>query len=141
MSTCWSCLILVASWICFQTHSVSGACTPGTYGLDCSYTCHCSTNCNDVTGCFGSCQRGWSGLKCNNENIALGKLTSQSSHYSTWIKSSRAVDGSLKTLFTQNSCIHTALGYPFTWWQVDLGSEFYIHKLAIYFRTEGKFTY
>ncbi|XP_041374111.1 uncharacterized protein LOC121387152 [Gigantopelta aegis] len=54
------------------------------------------------------------------------------------MKSSRAVDGSLKTHFDDNSCIHTATGRPFTWWQVDLGIEFYIHKLAIHLRTDYK---
>ncbi|XP_041346778.1 fucolectin-4-like, partial [Gigantopelta aegis] len=71
------------------------------------------------------------------ENIALGKVTSQSSYYATGVNSSRAVDGNLKTRFYDNSCIHTATRRPFTWWQVDLGSEFYIHKLAIYFRTQN----
>ncbi|XP_041374568.1 multiple epidermal growth factor-like domains protein 10 isoform X3 [Gigantopelta aegis] len=116
----------------------TGACTPGTYGLDCSYTCHCTTNCNGVTGCSGRCQRGWSGPKCNKENIALDKGTSQSSYWKTRVKSSRAVDGSLQTRFGDHSCIHTAIGRPFTWWQVDLGSELYIHKLAIHLRTDSK---
>ncbi|XP_041374108.1 protein jagged-1-like [Gigantopelta aegis] len=137
MSKCWACLLLVASFICFKTHSVSGACTPGTYGLGCSYACHCSTNCNDVIGCSGSCLRGWSGPKCNKENIALDKGTNQNSYWETWMKSARAVDGSLKTRFQYNSCIHTAGGRPFTWWKVDLAEDYYIHKLAIYFRRDN----
>ncbi|XP_041374097.1 protein draper-like [Gigantopelta aegis] len=139
MSTYWSCLLLIASWICFQTHSVSGACTSGTYGLDCNYTCHCNTrNCNDVTGCSDTCNKGWSGPKCNIQNIALGKVTMQSSYWRNSINSSRAVDGMMNTKFTENSCIHTGIWSSLEWWQVDLGRNIYIHKLAIYFRTDVK---
>ncbi|XP_041374077.1 uncharacterized protein LOC121387119 [Gigantopelta aegis] len=138
MSKCWSCLLLVASWICFKTHSVSGACESGQYGLDCSYTCHCdAANCNGVTGCSGNCQKGWFGPKCTTENVALRKTTYQSSYVPNYTHVAvLAVDGDHRT--TGGFCMVTGVNLPYTWWEVDLERDYYIHKLAIYFRTDFK---
>ncbi|XP_041374578.1 uncharacterized protein LOC121387498 [Gigantopelta aegis] len=136
MSKCWSFLFLAASWFCFKTDSVAGICSPPMYGLGCNYTCHCNTvNCHAVTGCSGGCDGGWHGSNCNKENIALKKHTSQSSYFSEWWKnSSLAVDGSLVQGSGAEYCMFTEPGHPYTWWQVDLDKEYYIHKLAVHFR-------
>ncbi|XP_041374099.1 protein draper-like [Gigantopelta aegis] len=75
----------------------AGICSPRMYGLHCNYTCHCdAVDCDDVTGCQRRCHRGWHGSNCNEENIALDKPASQSSHHSRWWKNaSLAVDGNL----------------------------------------------
>ncbi|XP_041374069.1 uncharacterized protein LOC121387111 [Gigantopelta aegis] len=139
MSKCLSSLLLVASWIwiCFKTHSVSGACELGTYGLDCNYTCHCdAANCHEVTGCSGSCQKGWSGLRCTTENIALQKTTYQSSYIPGYTDVAvLAVDGDRRAN-GGGFCIITGVNLPYTWWEVDLERDYYIHKLDIYFRTD-----
>ncbi|XP_041374107.1 multiple epidermal growth factor-like domains protein 10 [Gigantopelta aegis] len=123
----------------FKYRLRSGICNSGTYGLDCSYTCHCTTNCNDVTGCSGSCKRGWFGSTCSLENVALGNITTMSSYFEYSSGASPlAVDGDLNKIWNTVNCIHTATTDPFTWWQVDLGREFYIHKLAIHFRIDVK---
>ncbi|XP_041374570.1 multiple epidermal growth factor-like domains protein 10 [Gigantopelta aegis] len=136
MSKCWPFLIVAASWFCFQTDSVAGICIPPMYGLDCNYTCHCYTsNCDSVIGCSGGCDKGWHGSNCNKENIALKQRTSQSSYFSGWWKnSSLAVDGSLVQGSGAEYCMFTEPGHPYTWWQVDLDKEYYIHKLAVHFR-------
>ncbi|XP_041374091.1 uncharacterized protein LOC121387133 [Gigantopelta aegis] len=70
------------------------------------------------------------------ENIALDKPASQSSYESIWWKNaSLAVDGNLNQGARAVNCMFTGTGYPSTWWQVDLGREYYIHKLAVHFRT------
>ncbi|XP_041374142.1 uncharacterized protein LOC121387183 [Gigantopelta aegis] len=76
-----------------------------------------------------------SGLSVS-ENIALDKVTTQSSYYRQVQYSSLAVDGNLTQGSYANNCIHTATMDPFTWWQVDIGREYYIHKIAIHFRTD-----
>ncbi|XP_041374128.1 multiple epidermal growth factor-like domains protein 10 [Gigantopelta aegis] len=118
--------------------SLLGACTAGTYGLDCSYTCHCDAlNCDDVTGCSGNCNEGWSGPNCTRENVALGKATTQSSYQpNTWANSSLAVDGNLTEGFSGRYCILTGFTDASTWWQLDLGRKYYTHKLAVHFRTD-----
>ncbi|XP_041374089.1 uncharacterized protein LOC121387131 [Gigantopelta aegis] len=94
MSKCWSFLFLTASWFCFETDSVAGACTQGKYGLDCSYTCHCDVSrCHNVIGCSGNCNKGWSGTKCTIANIAFNKRTSQSSYLRSWWKNSSLAIG------------------------------------------------
>ncbi|XP_041374072.1 multiple epidermal growth factor-like domains protein 10 [Gigantopelta aegis] len=129
-----ACLHLLKS---FLGSDISGACESGKYGLDCSYTCNCdAANCHDVTGCSGSCREGWSGPRCTTENVALLKTTYQSSYYDGIPRNSsaHAVDGSRKT---DNGvfCILTD-AQPYTWWEVDLGRNYYIHNLVIYFRTD-----
>ncbi|XP_041374102.1 multiple epidermal growth factor-like domains protein 10 [Gigantopelta aegis] len=139
MSVSWAylCLILLTSWIVLKPDSVSGACPTGKYGLDCSYACHCNVfRCHNVTGCSGNCNNGWSGPKCTIENVALLKTTYQSSYYDVLPRnvSELAVDGSRIT-DSGGLCILTG-AQPYTWWEVDLGRNYYIHKLAIYFRTD-----
>ncbi|XP_041348900.1 cell death abnormality protein 1-like [Gigantopelta aegis] len=136
MSKCWSSLLLVASWICFKTHSVSGACMSGKYGLDCSYTCHCNAaNCNDINGCSSSCQERWSGPRCTTENVALQKTTYQSSYIPGYTDVAvLAVDGNRRAY--GGVCMITGTNMPYTWWEIDLGRDYYIHKLDIYFRID-----
>ena len=73
------------------------------------------------------------------ENVALNKPATMSS-YSYYPEGgpSHAVDGDLTQGFFGSNCILTSVSYPFTWWQVDLGSEFYVHKLDIHFKTVCK---
>ncbi|XP_041349419.1 protein draper-like [Gigantopelta aegis] len=139
MSKFWSCVFLVTSWICFKTHSVSGACMSGRYGLDCNYTCHCdAANCEDVTGCSGSCKKGWSGPRCTTENVALLENAYQSSYLLNYQDvAEHAVDGN-RYAIGGGPCIITGVNLPHTWWEVDLGRDYYIHKLDIYFRTDFK---
>ncbi|XP_041346934.1 multiple epidermal growth factor-like domains protein 11, partial [Gigantopelta aegis] len=109
------------------------ACMSGKYGLDCSYTCHCGAdNCNEVTGCSGSCQEGWLGPRCTTENIALRKTTYQSSYIPEYTHiAENAVDGNRE----EGKCMITGVNLPFTWWEVNLGEDYYIHTLDIYFRS------
>ena len=68
-----------------------------------------------------------------NENIALGKSTSQSST-SFGAEASRAVDGNTNGEFSQNSVTHTANSIqPF--WQVDLGAIHDIDEIVLFNRT------
>ncbi|XP_041374466.1 multiple epidermal growth factor-like domains protein 10 isoform X2 [Gigantopelta aegis] len=110
---------------------------PGKCGLDCSYTCHCdAADCIDVTGCSGSCQEGWSGPTCTKENVALRKTTYQSSYYPKFTHVAvLAVNGDRRA-GGGGFCIITGVNQPYTWWEVDLGRDYYIHKLDIYFRTD-----
>ncbi|XP_041357557.1 uncharacterized protein LOC121374520 [Gigantopelta aegis] len=67
------------------------------------------------------------------ENVAVGKTADQSSYLSNWIKNAtNAVDGSIAT------CIHTDVGKDNSWWEVDMGKEYFIHQVGIYFRTGWK---
>ncbi|XP_041374088.1 multiple epidermal growth factor-like domains protein 10 [Gigantopelta aegis] len=139
MSTCWARLLFVASWICFNTYSVSGTCMSGKYGLDCSYTCHCdAANCNNVTGCSGSCLEGWSGPRCTKGNIGLRKTAYQSSFYIGFESHSPrlAVDGKLEQGDYAKKCIITGGGQKNSWWEVDLQRDYYIHDVVIHFRTD-----
>ncbi|XP_041357586.1 uncharacterized protein LOC121374547 [Gigantopelta aegis] len=69
------------------------------------------------------------------ENVAFRKTADQSSYYPSWIQSaSYAVDGDT----TQSTCMFTNVNQPYTWWEVDLGKEYFIHQVVIYFRTNWK---
>ncbi|XP_041374065.1 multiple epidermal growth factor-like domains protein 10 [Gigantopelta aegis] len=116
-----------------------GACTAGTYGLDCSYTCHCGTaNCDDITGCSGNCEEEWSGPKCNKGNIALKKTAYQSSFYNgyTSYRPDFAVDGDLTQGWYAANCILTGYSQSYSWWEVDLQRDYYIHNVVVHFRTD-----
>ncbi|XP_041374104.1 protein draper-like [Gigantopelta aegis] len=131
-------LILVALWICLKPDSVSGACPPGNYGVECGYTCHCNlSRCDEVTGCIGNtCNRPWFGPRCRTENVAMFK-TAYLNSYSTGIltnSSQLAVDGNNKTDMS-NQCIPTDRD-NFTWWKVDFGRNVFVHKLAIFYRAD-----
>ncbi|XP_041374924.1 multiple epidermal growth factor-like domains protein 11 [Gigantopelta aegis] len=135
MSKCWSCLLLVASWIYFKTHSVSDACSFGKYGLNCSYTCHCTADNCYGTGCSDNCEEGWSGSKCTKENVAVNKTAYQSALFKDGSANGplTAVDGNNNQ--NNNYCLLTDTGHEYTWWEVDLGRDYYIHHTVIYFRT------
>ncbi|XP_041357561.1 multiple epidermal growth factor-like domains protein 10 [Gigantopelta aegis] len=65
------------------------------------------------------------------ENVAVGKTASQSSYVDTSISANNAVDDNT----TQLSCILTATNQSYTWWEVDLGEQYFIHEVVIHFRT------
>ncbi|XP_041379689.1 multiple epidermal growth factor-like domains protein 10, partial [Gigantopelta aegis] len=114
-------------------------CMSGKYGLDCSYTCHCdAADCNDVTGCSGSCQERWSGPTCTKENIALQKTAYQSSYTTGYTHVAVIAVNGDRRANGGGVCIITDVNKPYTWWEVDLGRDYYIHKLDIYFRTDYK---
>ncbi|XP_021361988.1 scavenger receptor class F member 2-like isoform X2 [Mizuhopecten yessoensis] len=69
------------------------------------------------------------------ENIALGKVTRQSSIRDSW-DSSKAVDGCVLTYMTSNCCTHTAGGQTEAWWQVDLQTQSVISSVNILYRDE-----
>ncbi|XP_041347216.1 uncharacterized protein LOC121367133 [Gigantopelta aegis] len=134
MSNHMVCMLLFTMWACCRV--TSGDCPDGRYGVDCSYTCHCTSGCDDVTGCSGNCKKGWSGPTCNMNNLALNKPASQSSHYNgDETPSSNGVDGD----YTETtSCILTDVYQNNSWWEVDLGEPHYIHEVTVHFRTDYK---
>ena len=53
-------------------------CSRGLYGVnclqDCSMTCGISGNCDRITGyCQGGCQRGWTGVRCEEGKYYINK--------------------------------------------------------------------
>ena len=70
-----------------------------------------------------------------NNNLALGKNTSQSSTTHSG-DSSRAVDGNTNGSYSNNSVTHTAEGIG-EWWQVDLGDVYSIEDIVIFNRTDN----
>jgi len=66
--------------------------------------------------------------KC--ENVALGKMTYQSTVLANQGYSERAIDGNDNGLWAGASCSHTNLEVN-PWWVVDLGTERQIHGVAI----------
>ncbi|SHJ76445.1 Por secretion system C-terminal sorting domain-containing protein [Reichenbachiella agariperforans] len=70
---------------------------------------------------------------CTNDNIALGKSTSQSSTAHGGL-SSRAVDGNTSGVWSHGSVTHTnAESNP--WWEVDLGGAYEVDEIVLYNRT------
>ncbi|XP_041347307.1 multiple epidermal growth factor-like domains protein 11 isoform X3 [Gigantopelta aegis] len=125
------CMFIVIIWTCACFRVTSGVCPDGRYGLDCSYTCHCTSGCDDVTGCSGNCKKGWSGPTCNMNNLALNKPAFQSSHYEgDTSPPSNGVDGHHTQV---TSCILTDLFQNNSWWEVDLGKPHYIHNVTVHF--------
>ncbi|XP_041346895.1 multiple epidermal growth factor-like domains protein 11, partial [Gigantopelta aegis] len=137
MSTWLTTVFLCVMWTSIKTDTASGVCPEGHYGLDCSYTCHCTSGCDSVTGCSGGCTKGWSGPKCTIENVALNKTAYQSGYHPTVVHPpSYAVDGNTDQGSYGSLCIVTPSLEPYTWWEVDLGRPYYIHQLAVHFRTD-----
>ncbi|XP_041349668.1 uncharacterized protein LOC121368963 [Gigantopelta aegis] len=137
MSNCLTFAFLSVMCSCIQISTVSGVCDGGRYGLDCNYMCHCTSGCDDVTGCSGNCEKGWSGPACNMNNLALNKPAFQSSHYKTDTSPpSNGVDGD----YTPKTCILTDVSQNNSWWEVDLGKPQYIHEVTVHFRT-GNYPY
>jgi F5/8 type C domain len=66
------------------------------------------------------------GMQTSYVNVALKKLTWQSSNYTSLTNvdwgSERAVDGNKNTNIFENSCSHTNMTNTVSWWAVDLGS-------------------
>ncbi|XP_025101776.1 receptor-type tyrosine-protein phosphatase kappa-like isoform X2 [Pomacea canaliculata] len=109
-------------------------------------TCQCSS----YRGCNfnGVCRP--SATNCLERNVALGKTASVSSVYRSPDEDSGpaclAVNGNRETIFRDliqqsdpPNCVHTALGRPSQYWEVDLGREFLISSIAIYGREERGF--
>jgi hypothetical protein len=68
-------------------------------------------------------------------NLALGKPATQVSLYES-ADASRAVDGNIDGIYTNNSVTHTLRDAPQAWWQVDLGAVSQIQTINIYNRTD-----
>lgn len=51
----------------------------------------------------------------------------------------RAIDGNRSGIYGEGGQTHTQENIPNPWWEVDLGSEMVIEKIAIFNRTEGNF--
>ncbi|UXX79802.1 discoidin domain-containing protein [Reichenbachiella carrageenanivorans] len=72
----------------------------------------------------------------NDDNIALGKIATQSS--TGWGGlASRAIDGSTDGNYNNGSVTHTTGNEVNPWWEVDLGSEYSIGDINIYGRTDA----
>ena len=69
------------------------------------------------------------------ENVATNKPAYQSSFYDTSVLPGKAVDGDI-TQQPGGYCILTNTNQPFTWWEVNLGHQYFIHEVIIYFRTD-----
>ncbi|XP_041379140.1 uncharacterized protein LOC121391652 [Gigantopelta aegis] len=67
------------------------------------------------------------------DNVAVGKTAYQSSHIDN-TPAGNAVDDNTSQSF--KFCIITNVNQPYTWWEVDLGQEYFIHQVVIYFRTD-----
>jgi len=67
-------------------------------------------------------------------NLAISKPATQVSTYST-AAASRAVDGNTNGSYYNNSVTHTA-GGPQEWWQVDLGSSYWLQTVKAWNRTD-----
>ncbi|XP_041379174.1 neurogenic locus notch homolog protein 1-like, partial [Gigantopelta aegis] len=67
-------------------------------------------------------------------NVAVGKTAYQSS-YLAGTPAGNAVDDNI-IQSDAGLCILTNISQPYTWWEVDLGQEYFIHQVVIYFRTD-----
>ncbi|XP_069510554.1 pentraxin fusion protein-like isoform X2 [Ambystoma mexicanum] len=63
-------------------------------------------------------------------NLALKGRTTQSSSYSVFDNSARAVDGSLSSNYMAGHCTHTKKGFE-PWWMVELKRPAIVHSVAI----------
>ncbi|XP_032077904.1 pentraxin fusion protein-like isoform X2 [Thamnophis elegans] len=63
-------------------------------------------------------------------NIAVGKLSSQSSTFEEKGESWKAIDGSLANIYTNGDCTLTKKDFE-PWWMVDLTSEFQVSAIVI----------
>jgi len=72
------------------------------------------------------------------KNVALGKQTAQSSAERRSF-GERAVDGNRQGAYDHyrpTTVMHTRAGLPDAWWEVDLGREYPIERIAIWNRTD-----
>ena len=63
-------------------------------------------------------------------NLALKKPTWQSSTYSGFSTSDKAVDGCTKNEYTSRCCIHSGEEWR-PWWEVDLGAVYNIGEIVM----------
>ncbi|NNE98364.1 MAG: phosphatidylinositol-specific phospholipase C domain-containing protein [Pyrinomonadaceae bacterium] len=75
------------------------------------------------------------GIANGQRNLAIGKITKQSSTYGSGGDSSRAVDGIRNGNFFRKSVTHTN-EQKGAWWYVDLGAIYNISEIRIYNRTD-----
>ena len=75
-------------------------------------------------------------MKFSIENIALGRMASQSTNYLDGV-ASRAVDGNGNTGFSADSCTHTSMT-ALVWWRVDFGKTAVVHSVKITNRGKAK---
>ncbi|XP_041379326.1 neurogenic locus notch homolog protein 2-like [Gigantopelta aegis] len=68
------------------------------------------------------------------ENVAVGKTAYQSS-YLAGVPAGNAVDGNISQSDARYSIL-TNVNQPYTWWEVDLSQEYFIHQVVIYFRAD-----
>ena len=72
----------------------------------------------------------------NGVNVARkGKASQKDTAYGG--VASRAIDGSNAGIFGMGTITHTVEDTPNPWWEVDLGDEFPIDKIAVWNRTDG----
>ncbi|KAK6188072.1 hypothetical protein SNE40_004334 [Patella caerulea] len=136
---------LLLIWTLFASF-VSGQ----TFGYDGRYICHCGQNriCDRISGrCPNDiCDRGWHGSICQQENVAIGENTFQSSYFRREWKSSNANDGNRDQQINHfgtppGVCAHTRFdpyGILTAYWEVYLRSPFPINQIQIFYR-EGSF--
>ena len=68
-------------------------------------------------------------------NIALGKTASQSTTFNGGIVASRSVDGNTSGVWANNA-LSSTLSESHPWWQVDLGSNYFIQSVKLWNRTD-----
>ncbi|XP_056003464.1 multiple epidermal growth factor-like domains protein 10 [Ostrea edulis] len=78
--------------------------------------------------------RGISHKRSLNLSRKNGTVVSQSSTYQVALPVRRAIDGNKGQ--TYEECSHTALGQSIAWFQVDLGGEYSLKSVTIYYRNE-----
>ncbi|KAK2181763.1 hypothetical protein NP493_383g04047 [Ridgeia piscesae] len=125
----------------------------------CIFPCRCTNGCHTTTGqCIngGQCTADkpdtptdlgwrWTGIACQEGNVAYNKTASQSIDPHGWggdYPAGRAVDGATNPAIgskTSGSCAHPDTEYgQNAWWIVDLGATFNISRVIIYNRNEYK---
>uniref|UniRef100_A0A0L8HVM8 Fucolectin tachylectin-4 pentraxin-1 domain-containing protein n=2 Tax=Octopus bimaculoides TaxID=37653 RepID=A0A0L8HVM8_OCTBM len=135
-------------------------CPPTLYGATCTSVCYCKKNgwCHQWTGfCKDGCEEGHVGSDCQDtsyENIALGRLASQSSTYGHNLTrlfshegkctqkiapmyGSYAVDGTYDPSYEHHTCTST-LNVRNNWWQVKLDRVYNLTQFRIYNRNTQK---
>eukprot|EP00105_Crassostrea_gigas_P043042 XP_019927190.1 PREDICTED: receptor-type tyrosine-protein phosphatase kappa-like isoform X2 [Crassostrea gigas] len=131
--TVWA---VFTSWM--LQHAAQGSCPMGFFGYLCQYACHCQYGaaCHSVTGeCFEDCEFGWSGKPtCQIQNVALDKVTLQDGHNTSVL----AVDGVREQNGSTGRCTraYSTTNVFRVKWYVDLGREYHIKQIKIYFRND-----
>ncbi|XP_060083383.1 receptor-type tyrosine-protein phosphatase kappa-like [Ylistrum balloti] len=126
------------SWM--VRYTMANPCPMGTFGDLCQYKCHCEFGaaCTPTTGeCFAGCEEGYIGKPtCQIKNVALGKETDQNGD--TTVTSSLVVDGDRRQDGSTYGCSRAIdTKYPFiAWWYVDLGQNYSLNRIKIYFRND-----